>query len=199
MAEEKKDSKSKTIIILLIVIIVLLIGGGVTAFVLLSNGSQQQPASVTEGVSTPQQTAAPETTAADNKPKLAYEAGAIALDEDSLQKAYDEAVKKTEEGYISLDFFNEAYSTDGENFECRIGNAPENTSDMYCAIYLDSSFSQQVYLSGLIRPGEQIAKFKSNIKLETGTHEAILVLTQVMDDHETLKAETSVVLQLVVS
>lgn len=194
MAEEKKDSKSKVIIVLIIVILVL-IGAGVTAIVLLlGQGGDSAPAQ-TEAATTAAQTE-------DTKPKgpaIGYEAGAIALDADSLQKAVDEAFQKTEDGYITLDFFNEAYSTDGENFECRIGNDPSNTSDMYIAIYLDDDVEQQIYLSGLIRPGEGIASFKSDIKFDKGAYDTVLVLTQVMDDHETLKAQTSVALTLFVN
>lgn len=193
MAEEKKDSKSKVLIVVLIVVIVLLLGGGAAAFMLLFNNSSKPQ---TDDLSVPAIT-----TAATNREglKLDYEPSAVALDEDSLQRAVDEAFKKTEEGYITLDFYNEAFSSNGVDFTCKIGNSPENKYDMYCAVYLNGDTSQRVFLSGLLRPGEALETFKSETALDDGTYDAVLTLTQVADDHETLKAETSVVLKLNVS
>lgn len=190
MAEEKKDSKSKIIIILLIIVIVLLIGGGVTAFVLL-NGQNNDNIISDSGVSEP---SAMEDNS--NKLKLDYDSGAVALDADSLQRAYDEMVEKTKDGYISIDFYNEAISTDGENFQCRFGNSELNKRDMFVSVYLNGQLDDEFYLSGLLRPGQMITNFKSSKKLDDGTYDAVLVFSQVEDDHETLSYQTSVVLTL---
>lgn len=190
MAEDKRDSKSKAIIILLIIIIILLIAGGVTAVILLlGNGSSDNNITDAPAVMTVDSGKAPE---------LRYEPGVIGLDQNSVQQAYDAAFEKTQDGYITVDFKTECISEDGVNFRCKIGNAPENTADMYITIYLDSSYSEQLYLSGLIRPGDAIESFTSEKKLDPGRYEAILVLTQVEDDHATMKAQTSVILNLTV-
>ena len=192
MAEEKKDSKSKVIIILLIVVIILLIGGGTVFFIM--NGSGGNNTAENNAISVSEKTEVADTTA--SKPKIGYETGAVALDENSLQKAYNEALEKTKDGYISVSFQNEAHSQDGENYTCRFGNSEQNTRDMYVAIYLDDNYSEEYYLSGLLRPGQMITNFKGSKVLEPGEYETTLVLTQVEDDHETLSYQTSVVLTL---
>ena len=190
MAEEKKSSNSKVIIILLIIVIILLIGGGVTAFVLLSNNQNNNTISETNSP-----------VEDDIRPparRLEYEQGVIALDADSLQRAVDAAFAETEDGYITLDFSNEAVSEDGINFKCSLGNSPENKRDMYIGIYLDSNFDDEYYLSGLIRPGDMIQSFQGSRVLDDGVYEAVATFTQVEDDHETLSYQTSVVLTLTV-
>lgn len=182
MAETAQETKksSKTIIILLIILIVLLIGGIVTVAVILLN-KDDTPETVTE----PQ-----------GGFTLPYENGAVLLDEDSLQKQVEAMYKRAAEGSMVLQFKNTAVSKDGEHFECEIGNAIENNYDMYINIYKDSSLEEQVLLTGLIPPGSGIYEFESEKPIFPGTYEAILVLTQVEDDHETIHAQVSVVLNL---
>lgn len=191
MAEENKDSKSKVIIIVLIVLLVLMLTGGTVMFIILT--SAPDTSEIAESIVTTEQ----------SNPKnpliLDYDTGAVAIDEDSLQKAVDEMYEKTQNGYMTLDFQNSAISDDGINFVCHIGNDPKNTADMFVNIYKDNTLSEQLYLSGLIPPGKGLESFTSEQKLETGTYDAVLVFTQVEDDHETLKAQVSVALTLVVS
>lgn len=182
MAETAQETKksSKTIIILLVVLILLLIGGIVTVVVVLLNKDDT-----------------PET---DSQPQgaftLPYDNGAVFLDEDSLQAQVDAAFKQAAEGSMVLQFKNTAVSKDGTHFECEIGNAIENPYDMYINIYKDSSLEEQILLTGLIPPGSGIYEFDSEKPIFPGSYEAILVLTQVEDDHQTIHAQVSVVLTL---
>lgn len=130
--------------------------------------------------------------------KLMYDANVVAIDEDSLQQQVDEMFKKAEEGTMTLEFKNTAMSDDGIHFNCSINNAVENNYDMYINIYKDDTCQEQLLLTGLIPPGAGIRSFESEIQLDPGNYEALLVLTQVEDDHATLHAQLSVVLNLVV-
>lgn len=118
--------------------------------------------------------------------KLVYDKAAIVLDRDSLQKEVDEMLEAVNDGYIRLRHKSEATSSDGESFECYIVNDEANKYDVYFNIYKDSTAKEQILLTGLIPPGSGLESFKSEIKLEPGTYEALLVVTQVEDDHVTI-------------
>ncbi len=134
-----------------------------------------------------------------NKPQngvVPYEPGIIAINQDDLQAAFDEAVQKTKDGYITLDFDNRAVSKNGKDFTCYLGNSKENNYDLYFNIYLDATLEQQVLLTGLVPPGSGINKFTSEFEIAPGTYEAVLVLSQVEDDHSTIHSQTKVQLIL---
>lgn len=128
--------------------------------------------------------------------EIQYQQGVIAVNEEDLQAQYDEAMKEVQEGYISLNFNNWAVSEDGINFDCFLGNSSENTYDVYYDMYMDSSFQDRIFITGLIPPGSGIEHFTSEIDLDPGTYEAVLVLTQVEDDHATIHTQTSVAITL---
>ena len=96
-------------------------------------------------------------------PKLGYAEGTTVVeDPDALQKAVDEMYAHAAEGGVTLEYKNDARSTDGENFSCYIANAAENRYDMYLQIFADSELTDQLLLTGLIRPGSAF----DNISLE---------------------------------
>lgn len=121
--------------------------------------------------------------------KIMYDEDAINLDPDQLQQEADKTFKKVEEGYISLSHKNIAVSSDGVNFECYILNNIDNKYDMYFNIYKDYEAKEQLLLTGLIPPGSGINHFSSEIRLDPGQYQALLVITQVEDDHETLHGD----------
>ena len=167
--EEKKKKKKFLIIIIFIMAAVILLLGGAVVMLLMGDSEKipDQPTHIENG-------------------KLQYDEGAFAFDQNELQNKVDEMFQKVEEGYISISHKNQAVSNDGEYFECYIQNGIENKYDMFINIYKDNSAEEQLLLTGLIRPGEGIDHFKSEIKLKPGQYEALLVITQVEDDHETL-------------
>lgn len=178
---EKKNNKQLLIIIIIIIAAVLIIAGLVTVIVLLLN-KDEKPDQV-------------------DKPTgglINYQPGVIGVDVESFQEKFDQAVRDMQNSSIGLVFNNYAISNDGVNFKCYIGNAEGNTKDMYFNIYKDTSFSEQILLTGLIPPGSGIDTFESEIDLDPGTYEAVLVLTQVDDDHSTLLAQTNVQITLYV-
>lgn len=176
--EEKKSSKA--VIILLVIIIILLLAGGAAAAVFFLNRDDEP---------------LPD----DNRNfMIQYDEAAVALDEDALKKQFGDALKKAEEGQIALRYKNVAYSTDGVNFTCDIGNSTANTKDLYFNIYTDSTFEEQILLTGLVPPGQGITEFVSEIPFEPGTYEAVLVFTRVDDDHATMLGQAKVTYTLVV-
>ncbi len=54
---------------------------------------------------------------------------------------------------VTLEYKNDARSEDGENFSCYIANAVENAYDMYIQIFADAELTDQLLLTGLLRPG----------------------------------------------
>lgn len=119
--------------------------------------------------------------------KLQYDEAAIILDQDALQQAVNEMYEKVEDGMISLSHKNQAFSSDGRTFQCYIQNNIDNKYDFFINIYKDNTAEEQLYLSGLIPPGSGIDHFNSEIKLDPGAYDALLVITQVEDDHETIR------------
>lgn len=180
---EKAEKNNKTLIIVIIAAAALIIAGLVTVIVLLLVKDDTAPI------------------IDDNKPSVGlinYQEGVIGVDVESFQEKFDQAVREMQESSIGLVFNNYAVSDDGVSFKCYIGNAEGNTKDMYFNIYKDTSFSEQILLTGLIPPGSGIDTFESEIDLEPGTYEAVLVLTQVDDDHSTILGQTNVQLKLYV-
>jgi hypothetical protein len=109
----------------------------------------------------------------------------VMLDEDSLQAAMDEAMKNAEDGYVSLLYKDNAYSTDGTNFSCYIVNAASNAYDMYLTIYSDLEMTDELFMSKLVPPGSGFESVKLEHSLSLGDHTVYVVMTQVDTDEET--------------
>ena len=154
MAENIKEEKksSKAVIILLIILILLLLVIGVVVVFFLKKDNAPMPEEGNGGI-------------------IQYEAGVVNLED--AQKVMDELAESAKNGNMIVSYKNYAFSNDGTHFECTINNNIGNNYDMYINIYKDSSFEEQILLTGL-------------------------VLTQVEDDHSTLHAQSMVVLRLVV-
>lgn len=113
-------------------------------------------------------------------PKLDYAAEAtVMLDQDSLQAAFDEAVRNAAEGNIGLMYKNDAYSSNGADFECYIANSDSNKYDMFLTIFADAELTDQIYLSGLVAPGSGFENISLEHSLEPGDHTVYVALTQV--------------------
>ena len=133
-------------------------------------------------------------------PKLGYAEGVTVVDDpDALQKAVDDMYAKAAEGNIALEYRNEATSDDGETFQCYIANALANSYDMYIDVYEDKALSNEIFLSGLFRPGEAFREIKLNQKLDPGTHQVYVAFTQVNEDLETIHGQVLVTMDFIVS
>ena len=118
-------------------------------------------------------------------PELSYAMDAVtATDQDTLQAAVDEAIQKSGELSMGLTFKNVAISYDGINFDCYLGNSDSNEYDMYIQIFGDEALTDELYLSGLIRPGEAFDHLTLNHALNLGSHDVYVSFTQVESNGE---------------
>ena len=131
--------------------------------------------------------------AAAGTPKIGYAEGVTVVeDPDALQKAVDEMYAKAAEGGVGLEYKNDAFSTDGTNFECYIANAASNKYDMYIQIFADDALTDELYLSQLLRPGTAFDKLELEHSLDAGDHRVYVAFTQVEEDLSTIHAQVMV-------
>jgi hypothetical protein len=109
----------------------------------------------------------------------------VMLDQDSLQAAMDKAMENAREGNVALQYKDNAYSTDGSNFDCYIVNSASNLYDMFITIYADLDMTDELYLSQLVPPGSGFEHIKLEHPLDSGDHTVYVALTQVETDEET--------------
>ena len=115
-------------------------------------------------------------------PVLQYATGVTALDQDSLQAAVDEMFEAAARPGFTTEFKNEAYSSDGQTFECYIGNSNLNAYDMFFQI--NDEAGDQLFLSGILPVGTALREITLDRALEPGTHTLPVVYTQVEGDLE---------------
>lgn len=176
MAEEEKKSSNKKIIIILIIIIVLLLVGGAVFFIW--NAKSGEGGESTSGNQIP------------------LEVNAGVLSPDKLKEWNESVLAEIEDNQVPIIFAPTATSVDGENFSCEIGNPAGAKYYIYLDMYSDTSLSEEVYLSGLLAPGQGITGFKTNKSFSTGETDIVLVITTVQDDRKTIVAQTMMVLTL---
>ncbi len=116
--------------------------------------------------------------------RIGYDANVVVDDPETLQQAVDEMYAQAQEPGVTLEFKEVAVSDDGKNFACYIGNAAENAYDMFIAIYADQALTDELYLSGLMRPGTRFEQIELERTLEPGEYTAYVVYTQVKDEEE---------------
>jgi len=121
---------------------------------------------------------------AEDKLKIGYASQGVTVidDVDELQKAVDEAYEQSRQPGIGLQYINDAYSEDGVNFDCSIGNPDNNEYDMFIAIYRDIEMNDLLYLSQLLRPGEKFEHITLDKPLDKGDHQVIVGFTQVVEE-----------------
>lgn len=179
--EPKTQSGKKWLVPTLLVVIIALLSA-----LLFMRSCQAEPAET-------------EITDADT-PKIGYAEGTTAVeDPDALQKAVDEMYAKAAEGGVTLEYKNGAASSDGENFSCYIANAVENKYDMYFQIFSDAELTDQLILTGLLRPGTAFDNITLDHSLDVGTHRVYVVFTQVEEDLATIHAQVVVTMDFTVA
>lgn len=180
-ATTEKKSSNKIIVILLIIIILLLIGGGITAFVFLNADRPDD-----EPYSLPTM----------KNGQIPMDITAGVLDIKGIKKWNEDALKQAELDRIPIQYAPAANSVDGKNFACVIGNPEGSPRCFYVDLYADTSFEEEVYLSGLIPPGRGLTSFTTTREFPQGETDAVLVVTTVDDDMKTIVAQTMVYLTL---
>lgn len=143
----------------------------------------------------------PEPTPTGGGPKISYASEGVTAveDETALQAAVDEMYEKAGEDGVALEYRNDAASSDGKTFTCYIANSVENGYDMFIALYKDAELTEQLYLSGLIRPGTAFKSVTLDSALEQGTHTVYCAFTQMEEDLETIHAQVIVTMEFTVS
>ncbi|MDE6936141.1 MAG: hypothetical protein K2P26_11070 [Oscillospiraceae bacterium] len=122
----------------------------------------------------------------EDTPRIGYASEArVMLDQDSLQAAMDAAMEKAKDGNVALRYKNNAFSTNGTDFECFIANSSANIFDMFLTIYADEQLTDQIFLSGLVPPGSGFESVTLDRALDPGDHTVYVAVTQVADDEET--------------
>lgn len=120
-------------------------------------------------------------------------------DPDALQRAVDEMYEKAADPGVALEYKNGVFSEDGTNFTCYIANAAANTYDMFIAIYGDSELTDELFVSGLLRPGQAFSTLALEKPLESGEHRVYVAFTQVEEDLETIHAQVLVTMDFTVA
>lgn len=187
MGSESKSGSNKGLMIALIAVIALLLVVVVLVVVLFTRPAAEQPGE-TGSQGTAQDT-----------PKIGYAEGVTVVDDpDALQKAVDEMLAEAAKGGMTLEYKGEASSTDGKNFECYIANAVDNKYDMYIQMFADAELTDQLLLTGLIRPGSAFDNITLEHSLDRGTHTVYVVFTQVEEDLATIHAQVVVTMSFTV-
>lgn len=134
--------------------------------------------------------------------KIGYAVEGVTIidDQDAFNKTVEDMYANRGEG-ITLEYQNDAMSKDGKKFSCYLGNAIENAYDMFVAIYADSSYTDELFLSQLIRPGEAFETVTLNRTLEPGNHTVYAAFTQVEteDGEQKIHGQTVITLSFHVS
>jgi len=122
-------------------------------------------------------------------------------DPDAMTKAIDEAYEKAEEGRMALEYKNDAVSDNGTDFSCYIANSVDNQYDMFIAIYADIGFTDELYLSQLIRPGTAFEQVTLNRALDPGKHEVYVAFTTVetTEDEQIIHGQSLVTMNFIVN
>jgi len=145
----------------------------------------------------------PEPEATDNNTNsliigYAEEGVTVVDDVDALQREYDEMLEASKQKGMTLSYQNDAKSADGIHVDCYIANHASNAYDMFIAIYADDQFTDELYMSGLLRPGTAFNEITLERQLEPGEHTVNVVYTQieVVDGEQTIHDQNIVTLNI---
>jgi hypothetical protein len=174
----EKSKKGFLFLIIIIILILLLVIGGLVWYILFSGNHEMTEQESQSG-------------------KFAYESSVVVDNPDTLQDVVNGMIQQVEEGSIGLEMKTNAYSNDGVNFSCQIGNAEINRYDLFLVLYRDDT-QEEIYRSGLLPVGTHIEQFAVNKPMDEGVYECTLVFNQVEDDQETIHSQVNVELTLTV-
>ncbi|MCH5259497.1 MAG: hypothetical protein J1F18_07085 [Lachnospiraceae bacterium] len=91
-------------------------------------------------------------------------------------------VEPADEGWINLRYNKKAFSTDGIHFAGLLANDPGNARDMYFDVYADENFEDQIFLSGLLKPGFGLQTIELLHELPAGSTTCYVIHNQVDAD-----------------
>lgn len=107
----------------------------------------------------------------------------VVTDPVDLNERVDKLYQAASEEGIDVEYKNEAFSTDGTTFACYIGNPSRSNYPMYITIYADTTFQEELFISGLLKPGQAFNKVTMSRALEDGVNVLPVCYTQVYEPH----------------
>jgi hypothetical protein len=181
------EGKKNSWILPVVFLVLLAVIAALLAMLLLQRGGGQNDATPTADVQTN-----------DSGFKIGYASEGVTVvdDPEALQRAIDEAYEKSQEPGISLNYRNDAVSTNGIDFDCYIGNSPNNAYDMFINIYADAELTDELFLSELLRPGQAFEKITLKHPLDPGVHRVYVAFTQVKVEDGEQKIHKQVILTM---
>lgn len=126
--------------------------------------------------------------------RIPYATGVVVTDETDIEPA--------EYGWIDLLYDYQAHSSDGVNFSCMLANAASNRYDMYFDLYADDALTDEIFLSGLLKPGTALENVTLDHALPAGTNTVYVTMNQVdtdEDGNQTIVNQTVVTVEFIVS
>lgn len=123
-------------------------------------------------------------------------------DPDALSKAVQELYEAAEGEGIGVQYKNEAFSLDGQTFACYIGNPVDSHFPLFITIYADDTYQEELYVSGLLKPGQAFNKITLMRPLTEAVSTLPVCYTQVFEPHTgtndtddfTIRAQTVITL-----
>jgi hypothetical protein len=155
--------QNKLVIALVVVLLAVIAGGAVVIVRLLNRAPEAAPVQ-TAGM------------------QIGYEADVgVAMTQEDLDEQMNEILNS--DTMISLEYTNDAQSSNGKDFDCYIANSANNRYDMYIGLYADLALTDELFLSQLLRPGTAFNHVTLNRALEPGNHTVYCVMTQVKEEN----------------
>ena len=118
---------------------------------------------------------------------VGYEEGVVEVsDSNALQEIVDRMSE--EQLSIGLEYQPSATSGNGVDFTCYIANPANQGYDMFFAIYGDAAYTDELYVSGLLRPGTAVQELTLNHALNPGNNTVYIVysLVDMVDGEQTI-------------
>ena len=133
-----------------------------------------------------------------NEIGFATEGVTVVDDSGSLSDEVRRINEEAQQDGIRVEYKNQAFSSDGVEFDCYIGNPADSQYNMFIDIY-DANYENELFLSQLIRPGqafEQITLLQP--VTENTTANVIYTQVEVNDEGElAIRGQTIITLELV--
>lgn len=84
---------------------------------------------------------------------------------------------------VGVEYKNEAFSLDGQNFDCYIGNPGSSHFPLFITIYADTTYQEELFVSGLIAPGQAFSRVTLSRPMEEPVSVLPVCYTQVYEPH----------------
>lgn len=107
----------------------------------------------------------------------------VVEDPDALSREVQKLYEAAEGEGIGVEYKNEAFSLDGETFACYIGNSSDSSYPLFITVYGDDQYQEELFVSGLLKPGQAFNQITFSRALEHGPHTLPVCYTQVFEPH----------------